>query len=87
MENTMVMDTSFIIRDKSAKVNLHMEKGRDKQLYGMRTEISLQASSEMISMCKEKRFIKMEFVMKVSLMQTINFMAKGNMFTKMAPDI
>ena len=44
MVNTMAMDTSFIILDKRAKVNLQMVKRTDKVLKGIRTEVSLQVS-------------------------------------------
>ena len=76
MVNTMAMDTSFSIMGKSVKANLQMVKRTDKQLYGMRTEVNLQVSLEMVSMCTEKRLLKMEIVTKVSL-KTKNFMEKG----------
>ena len=54
MENTMVMDTSFMIQEKNTKVNLQMVSRTDKVLNGIRTEVSLQASLLRIIVHTEK---------------------------------
>ena len=54
MESTMVMDTSFIIMDKNTKVNLQMVSKTVKVLNGIRKEVSLQASLQMVRICMDK---------------------------------
>ena len=86
MENTMVMDTSFMIQEKNTKVNLQMVSRTDKVLNGIRTEVSLQASLLRIIVHTENLFGKMEHGTKVSG-RIINFMEKAFILTRVVQSL